>query len=153
VEAIILHLVIEEGSYQDYVFIRAGEKQKGENALSDILKNQLEMYVKICDPYVSLDTSKLLSSVSSDINILILTNIIKEANTVKQEVRKINNKVSIRKGTGSHDRFVLTRGEGWSVGHSIKDFGSKTSYLAKMASSVDAESAFEDNWNQAMIIL
>jgi hypothetical protein len=111
------------------------------------------MYVKICDPYVSPDTSKLLSSVSSDINILILTNIIKDANTVKQEVRKLNNKVSLRKGTQSHDRFVLTRGEGCSVGHSIKDFGSKTSYLAKMASSVDAESAFEDNWNQAMIIL
>ena len=52
-----------------------------------------------------------------------------------------------------HDRFILTTGEGWSVGHSLKDFGSKHSYLAKMASSVDAESAFDDNWNNATIIL
>ena len=48
--------VIEEGSYQDHVFVRAGEKQKGEDALIDILKNQLDAYVKICDSYVSPDT-------------------------------------------------------------------------------------------------
>jgi hypothetical protein len=31
--------------------------------------------------------------------------------------------------------------------------GSKNSYLAKMVGSVDAESAFDDNWNQAMTVL
>lgn len=66
---------------------------------------------------------------------------------------KLTNKISIRKGTGLHDRFILTGGEGWSVGHSLKDFGSKNSYLAKMASSVDAESAFDDNWIKATVIL
>ena len=35
----VTSFVIDEGSYQDYVFVRAGEKQKGENALSEILKN------------------------------------------------------------------------------------------------------------------
>jgi hypothetical protein len=39
----VTYFVIEEGSYQDHVlFVSAGEKQKGENALSDILKNQLD---------------------------------------------------------------------------------------------------------------
>jgi hypothetical protein len=145
--------VIEEGSYQDHVFVRAGEKQKGEDALKDILRNQLHTYVKICDPYVSSDTIKLLSNVRSDVDILLLTDNVKDVNTIKQEVARLTNKVSIRKGKGLHDRFILTTGEGWSVGHSLKDFGSEHSYLAKIASSVDAESAFDDNWNNATIIL
>ena len=66
---------------------------------------------------------------------------------------RLGNKISIRKGAGLHDRFILTRGEGWSIGYSLKDFGSKNSYLAKMVGSVDAESAFDDNWNQAMTVL
>jgi hypothetical protein len=145
--------VIEEGSYQDHVFVRAGEKQKGEDALRDILKNQLGTYVKICDPYVSPGTIKLLSNVRSGVDILLLTDNINDINTVKHEVVKLTNKISIRKGTGLHDRFILTGGEGWSVGHSLKDFGSKNSYLTKMASSVDAESAFDDNWIKATVIL
>ena len=145
--------VIEEGSYQDHVFVRAGEKQKGEDALRDILKNQLGTYVKICDPYVSPGTIKLLSNVRSCVDILMLTDNINDINTVKHEVVKLTNKVSIRKGTGLHDRFILTEGEGWSVGHSLKDFGSKNSYLTKMASSVDAESAFDDNWVKALVIV
>jgi hypothetical protein len=68
-------------------------------------------------------------------------------------VVKLTNKVSIRKGTGLHDRFILTEGEGWSVGHSLKDFGSKNSYLTRMASSIDAESVFDDNWIKAIVIL
>lgn len=76
-----------------------------------------------------------------------------DANTVKQEATRRVNKISLRKGAGLHDRFIITRGEGWSVGHSLKDFGSKNSYLAKMVSSVDAESAFDDNWNQATMVL
>jgi REP element-mobilizing transposase RayT len=149
----VTYFVIEEGSYQDHVFVRAGEKQKGEIALSDILKNQLDTYVKICDPYVSPDTIKLLSSVRSSVDMMILTENIKDVNTVRQEATRLANKVSIRKGIGLHDRFILTSGEGWYVGHSLKDFGSKNSYLAKMVSSVDAESAFDDNWTQAMTVL
>jgi hypothetical protein len=40
-------------------------------------------------------------------------------------------------------------GEGWIVGHSLKDFGTKTSQLTKMASSLEAETAFDENWNQS----
>ena len=95
-----------------YVFVRAGEKQKGEDALRDILKNQLGTYVKICDPYVSPDTIKLLSNVRSGVDILLLTDNINDINTVKHEVVKLTNKISLRKGTGLHDRFILTGGEG-----------------------------------------
>lgn len=51
------------GKYQDHIFVKAGEKQKGQDALIDILKNQLHTYVKICDPYISRDTIKLVSNI------------------------------------------------------------------------------------------
>jgi hypothetical protein len=108
--------------------------------------------LRFATPYDSPDTIKLLSNVRSGVDILLFTVNI-NTKIIKHEVLRMANKVSIRKGTGLHDRFILTRGEGWSVGHSLKDFGSKNSYLAKMISSVDAESAFDDNWNQATTVI
>ncbi|HEX7178752.1 MAG TPA: hypothetical protein VF220_03430 [Nitrososphaeraceae archaeon] len=40
-------------------------------------------------------------------------------------------------------------GEGWSVGHSLKDFGKKNSMLAKLPKSEEVEMAFDENWNQS----
>jgi hypothetical protein len=135
------------GTYQDYVFVKAGEKQKGQDALIDILKNQLHSYVKICDPYINQETIRLISNAPSDIHVLILTDTIANISEVKKEIFLISNKISVRKGLGLHDRFILTKGEGWSVGHSLKDFGSKNSQLIKMASSIESEDAFDENWN------
>lgn len=95
----VTSFVIEEGSYQDHVFVRAGERQKGESALIGILQNQLDTYVKICDPYVSVDTIKLLAKVKGDIDILLLTDNIKELYQVKQEIATLSNKLMMRKGT------------------------------------------------------
>lgn len=138
--------VIEEGMIEDHVFVRAGDVKKGQEALENIFKNQVQEYVKICDPYISGETIILLSNVPGGIDILVLTENIKDLPLVKQEISKQKNKIVIRKGGGLHDRFILTKGEGWNVGHSLKDFGTKVSHLSKMVSSVDAESAFDDNW-------
>jgi zona occludens toxin (predicted ATPase) len=53
-----------------------------------------------------------LSNVRSGVDILLMTDNINDINTVKHEVVKLTNKISIRKGTGLHDRFILTGGEG-----------------------------------------
>lgn len=63
-----------------------------------------------------------------------MTDKITDIDQIKNEIYSINNKIS---GMGLHD--ILTKGEGWSVGHSIKDFGTKNSQLLKMARSVEAE--------------
>lgn len=147
----VTEFVIEEGIITpDHVFVRAGEKQKGRDALIEILKNQLDTYVKICDPYISPDTIKLFTNVPKGIDILILTQNIDNLQQVKQEILKLKNKVSIKKVSGLHDRFILTKVEGWAVGHSLKDFGTKDSYLSKMIPSADAEFTFDQRWTQAV---
>jgi hypothetical protein len=98
------------GTYQDYVFVKAGEKQKGQDALIDILKNQLHSYVKICDPYINQETIRLISNVPSDIRVLILTDNIANIVQVRNEISMISDKITVKKGLGLHDRFILTKG-------------------------------------------
>jgi hypothetical protein len=47
---------IEEGNFEDYVFVEAGEITKGQDALKEIFIHCIDEYVKIWDPYISPDT-------------------------------------------------------------------------------------------------
>jgi hypothetical protein len=40
-------------------------------------------------------------------------------------------------------------GEGWTIGHSLKDFGKKYAQIYKMPSSTEAKSAFDSIWIQS----
>lgn len=139
---------IEEGNYENYVFVKPGEVKKGRAALKEILTLRTYDYIKICDPYISVDTIKLLSNVGKSKTILILTQKITDIDALKKQAKRLPNKMTIKKSLGLHDRFILTTCEGWSIGHSLKDFGTKTSQLSKMDSSLDAENNFDENWNQ-----
>lgn len=135
------------GSIQDHVFIRAGEIKNGRDAIVEILSNQLQTYVKIWDPYISEESIKLLSHVKKSIDILILTQKIANLPQIKSQVSKLGNKVIIRRYAGLRDRFVVTKGEGWSVGNSLKDFGTKANLMSKLIAPTEVESAFDETWN------
>jgi hypothetical protein len=135
------------GSIQDHVFIRAGEIKNGRDAMVDILSNQLQTNVRIWDPYISEESIKLLSHVKKSIDILILTQKIFNLPQIKSEVSKLENKVIIRRCAGLHDRFIVTKGEGWSIGNSLKDFGTKANLLSKLIAPMEIESAFDETWN------
>lgn len=113
----------------------------------------MDTYVKIWDPYISPDDILLISNVPPNIDILILTENIQNIEEIRRQIPIPENKILIKKRANSHDRFILTRGEGWSSGHSLKDFGTKYSLLSKMESFVDVENAFDENWTQATPIL
>ena len=136
-----------QGSIQDHVFYRAEETKNGRDAIVEILSNQLQTYVKIWDPYISEDSIRLLSHVRKPVDILILTQKITNLPQIKSEVSKLGNKVIIRRCAGLNDRFVLTKGEGWSIGNSLKDFGTKANLLSKLIKPLEVESAFDDTWN------
>jgi hypothetical protein len=140
---------IEEGYFEDYVFVKAGDVKKGQDALREIFIRRIDEYVKIWDPYISVDTISLISNVGNSTTILILTQNVTDIDEVKKEANKLPNRLIIRKGSRLHDRFILTKGEGWIIGHSLKDFGTKTSQITKLAVSREAESAFDENWNQS----
>lgn len=148
-------IVLEEGNFVDYVFVKAGELKKGQDALKEIFTHRVDEFVKICDPYINEDTIKLVSNAGNSITIDILTEKIKKATDlqeVKKEADKLPNKLIIKEGINLHDRFILTKSEGWVVGHSLKDFGTRISSLTKLASPVEWEDAFDENWTQSQTI-
>jgi len=94
----------------------------------------------------------LISSVPKNISILILTQNITNLEAIKKAADKLPNKITIKKGDKLHDRFILTTCEGWHIGHTLKDFGTKSSLLTKLESTVEAENDFDEKWNQSKII-
>ena len=58
---------IEEGNMEDLVFVKVGEKNRGQEAIIKILTNRLDTYVKIWDPYISQDNIFLMSNVPSNV--------------------------------------------------------------------------------------
>ncbi|HEX7178753.1 MAG TPA: hypothetical protein VF220_03435 [Nitrososphaeraceae archaeon] len=75
---------IEEGYFEDNVFVKAGEVKKGQEALRDIFAHRIDEYVKIWDPWISEDTIKLISNVGNSITIDILTQGIDNIDKVKR---------------------------------------------------------------------
>jgi hypothetical protein len=151
----VITFTIEEGKFEDYVFIRAGERKKARDVIQDIFKSQLDLYVKISDNYVNAETIKLLSRIPPHITILIISDNLKEKDkqAIQSEVSKLQNKVLIRKTDAQHDRFILTRRNGWSVGHSLKDLGSKNSHVQMMPSVTEAEQVFDGDWVNGTVYL
>jgi hypothetical protein len=140
---------IEEGRFEDYVFIRAGQIKRARDVILDIFRNQLDLYMKIIDNYVNAETIKLLAHVPPHITVLVISDNIKEKDkpVIQSELSKLyNNKVLIKTSDAQHDRAIITRGKGWSVGHSLKDLGSKNSHLQRMGSVAEAERTFDDDW-------
>ncbi len=144
---------IEEGEYIDNVFVRPGEKQKGRDAIIQILRREPGGYVKIMDPYISGETIELLSNDPPGTQVLILTERVSDPSGLTMEAHNRGLRMIVRSSQALHDRFILTKGEGWHIGHSLKDFGSKVSYLSKMTASLEAESDFDDRWSHASEII
>lgn len=86
--------IIEPGTIEDHVFVRPGEKQKGQDVIVNIFKNQLDTYVKIWDPYISANTIKLASWIPINIDILILTDVITNEPQVKFEAFSLKNRLT-----------------------------------------------------------
>lgn len=97
----------------------------------------------------------MLFNVPSHITIYIISDNLKDKGkqAIQTEVSKSPNKVRIRKTGVQHDRVIITRGRGWSVGHSLKDLGSKNSHVQTMQSVTDAEQAFDDDWVNGTVYL
>ena len=75
---------IEEGHFEDYVFVKVGEEKKGQDALKEIFTRRIDEYVKIWDPYMSADNIKLVSNVEGSKTILVLTEKIYEPKNQKR---------------------------------------------------------------------
>jgi len=134
----------------------------GLRELKNILKNA-DGYVKIIDPYVGEETLDLLIDIPEKLSIRFLTSHTggkdkeRRFRRLCQKFKIERPRFEIRKCDPKliHDRFILTRRKGWSVGTSLKDIGKKLSMIKDMSSQVKAEmeTIFEKIWSNSHELL
>lgn len=134
----------------------------GLRELKNILKNA-EGYVKIIDPYVGEETLDLLIDIPEKLSIRFLTSHT-GGKDKERRFRRLCQKFKIERPGFEirkcdpkliHDRFILARRKGWSVGTSLKDIGKKLSMIKEMSSQVKAEmeTIFEKIWSNSHELL
>jgi len=123
--------------------------------LRNILKS-LKGYVKIVDPFVSVETLDVLMDTPSAIPIKVLTvnmggkskgkRFLRECRLFKTErptfeLRKCDPKLI-------HDRFIVDENLGWNIGSSLKDIGKKMSTINRLSSEgkIETEEMFDEIW-------
>lgn len=145
--------ILEGTVTPDHVFVEAGQKQKGIDAIKNIFQNEISGYLKICDPHIGPETLELLKYVQSDLDILILTHQIHDESKFLQKLNRLtkNQNIKVRKISNKlHARYFVGQGVGWTVDHSLKDFGKKDAFLTKLDITSDHESTFDSRWTQAV---
>jgi len=134
----------------------------GTRALKSILENA-DGYVKIIDPYVDEETLDMLENIQKGVPILLLTSFTGGKDKEKRFIKSCQKfKVEapgfrIRKCNPNliHDRFILTKNKGWSVGTSLKDIGEKLSLIKEISSDTKAEmeKIYDVIWNNSTELL
>jgi len=116
-------------------------------------------YVKVIDPYVDETTLEFFLSIPKGLPIKLLTAYTggrKKERPFKRACKRFKVErpaFEIRKCERNlvHDRFILTRTQGWNIGQSIKDIGKKLSMIKEISaqSKNKTEEKFDEIWKNA----
>jgi len=150
---------------QSLIFIPARDYYLARSVFQDIF-SKCQEYVKIQDPYLGEETFDLLEYIPEELRIQLLTGVkLGEGEEPARVCQRIERLQVQRKGrfqilfigdkiTGNapfHDRFVISKTQGWQVGTSLKQVG-KGKDTAVLEISKDQkeeiiEPAFDRWWN------
>ncbi len=142
--------------YIDSMFIRADKKML-KKAL-DTISGQIYEYIKIMDPYLSVEWVDFISSLPDNVDVKIITSkpenqkdIIQKFESLRKsnkiEIIKIFDNEGSPKGTHLHDRFILTKDRGWQIGTSLNSASKKYTNITQLPNKGDIEENFNSLWN------
>ena len=131
----------------------------GQRILTEIIE-KAQGYLWVMDSYVDRKTLDLLHDAPEGIPIRLLTCNTGGADKEKRFLRACKNlKVErsgfeIRKCDSKliHDRFILTKNKGWTIGASLKDAGKKLTMITEMSieTSKKMQIHFEEIWKKSV---
>lgn len=139
-----------------------GKPFTGSMRIKEILQG-IQGYAKIIDPYVDGVTLEFLLGIPKGLPVKLLTahtggkdkerRFQRACRRLKVErpqfeVRKCQPKLI-------HDRFILTRTQGWSIGSSLKDIGKKLSVITEMSTQTkhEVEDTFDKIWIKSINLI
>ena len=130
--------------------IPAGRLIKGVEEIEGLLAHCCHEYVKLCDPYCSRRTLSVLEAAPMALPITVLTmKVTDETDSVDvlSRLRKVGRKLSVvvlQARPGFHDRYIVTKGRGWTVGASIKDIGNRDTLIHEVDNRQEVERMIDD---------
>ncbi len=149
------YFTLATGVYlESHRFLRDGSPREGHDALRAILSGDAGGYVKVVDPYTTPETLDLLASVREGTKVSVLCGAKAARAALRAKVETLRRSgldidVRVDRKEVFHDRFIVTGRGAWHVGHSLKDFGKKATYLSRMAEPQPLEDFFGECWDSA----
>jgi hypothetical protein len=142
--------------------IESGKVFSGKKLLQEILIPNLRSDIKICDPYCGTRLLDLFSEIKQNCKISLLTQTIEHKEQFKRELKdflkefsQIKIEVKIFSGSILHDRYIISNGNCWSIGTSLKDLGKKDAIITRLDDEVRyaIEEIFEKRWQNATLLV
>lgn len=138
--------------------IEAGKVYSGKKLFQEIVMSKIGSTAKICDPYCGTRIFDLISGIQHKCGIFLLTQAIEQKQSFKRELVDFSKefqhlKIDVRifNGKALHDRYIISDGNCWSIGSSLKDFGNKDTTITKLEDEVKyaIEEMFDKRWQEA----
>jgi hypothetical protein len=140
-------------SEERQVILRAGETLNANLVLRQIFQSA-QSSIDVSDPYLGVRLFALLSAKQPQVSIRILSTSIKPVERqTAEDFKKQHGGLELREQKdGMHDRFIIIdRRSAYTVGHSLKDLGSKDTAVTEAPDPNSVIKLFEDRWDTAQV--
>jgi hypothetical protein len=147
-------LLLTESNNPGVFYIEPGKPFSSKLLLFDDILSTMENRVWICDPYIDARLLDILHNIDVSIEIRIMTIRVHKEDVFKRTLADFkkehtNTEVRIAPPGELHDRYILSDSGMWLVGHSLKDLGTKESFIVKLDEDIkkSMESVFTNRWS------
>ncbi len=138
-------------SQERQVILRAGEHLKANLMLRQIFQSA-QLSIDVSDRFIGVGFFALLSDKQPQVSVRILSANVKPADRqTAMDFKEQYGGLELREQkSGMHDRFVIIdRTTAYTVGHSMKDLGSRDTVVTEAPDPKSVIDLFEDRWNAA----
>jgi dihydrofolate reductase len=141
--------------------IKSGETFSGRRLLEEMIFSKLKSDVKVCDPYVDVNTIDLFRAVTSKTKVRLLTS---SVSSERQMVTEIGNfmtqypditiEVAIDKKKTLHDRYLIFHQGAVSFGTSLNHLGRRDTIVSWIPDDIKEalSEVFEVRWNESQLL-
>lgn len=143
------------------IIIKAGQYYEGKVKARELVFNNLNGIVRLCDPYIARRTLDLFTETQQkSIEIRILTTNIIDEDVFKRDLndfqKQHGHKIIVRKTINKelHDRYLIFDSNVISFGTSLKDIGNKDTIISYLPTDIieGLTELFDNRWNNAQQI-
>jgi hypothetical protein len=141
--------------------IKSGETFSGRRLVEEMIFSRLKDDVKVCDPWVDVNTIDLFRVVTNNAKIRLLTSNVSSERQVATETRNfmtqypnVTIEIGIDKKKILHDRYLIFHEGAVSFGASLKHLGRKDTIVSWLPDDVKEalSEVFETRWNVSQLL-